>query len=69
MPQLPKGGECMCKPCTAVAGCMHIHAGTPVAEQHLIFGAKQLESSMTVKQAGISVQSATVHFVMRLRGG
>lgn len=41
--------------------------GTPVIEQRLIFGGKQLEDDRSLSHYGV-VEGATVHQVLRLRG-
>ncbi|HEX2594300.1 MAG TPA: ubiquitin-like protein [Rhizomicrobium sp.] len=42
--------------------------GIPVAQQRLIYGGKQLEDTATLSSYGLT-DGATVHLVLRLRGG
>ena len=42
--------------------------GVPVEQQELVFSGKNLEDTMTMRDAGIDSES-TLHLVLRLRGG
>ena len=47
---------------------IYTNQGIPVSEQRLIFNAKQLEDNLTLRDYGIA-PDATIHLVLRVRGG